>query len=211
MSLADQPQPDKHESLSDILKRLCATDDTAVFTLGEVIHHVGPRSFGALLFIFAVPNLLPWPPGATTITGLPLVLLAPQMALGRRVPWLPARVMNRTIRGADIDKMFGKIIPKLEVVEKLSSPRLTHVFGPVGDRVIGVIASVLAVVIFLPIPLGNLVPAVSVSFLALGLFNRDGVLAILGYLVAVISVGLLIFGLIAAYHVTHSLIGVFRP
>ena len=42
----------------------------------------GGRAIGALLFVFGLICTLPLPPGATTIFGFPLLLLAPQ----RRAP-----------------------------------------------------------------------------------------------------------------------------
>ena len=54
-----------------------------------------------------------------------------------------------------------------------------------GDRVIGVIALVLAIIVTLPIPLGNWLPAFSTALLGLALFERDGILFAVGSAVAV--------------------------
>ena len=43
----------------------------------------------------------------------------------------------------------------------------------------------------LPIPLGNLAPGATVAILALALLQRDGILALAGYLMALFSGGLL--------------------
>jgi hypothetical protein len=55
-------------------------------------------------------------------------------------------------------------------------------------------------VLVLPIPLGNLAPGATVAVLALALLQRDGLLALLGYLMAAVSVGLLVLsaGVVAA-------------
>ena len=53
---------------------------TARVSVGEIVDRFGTRAFGALLFIFALPNLLPLPPGSSTVLGAPLLLLAPQVA-----------------------------------------------------------------------------------------------------------------------------------
>jgi hypothetical protein len=184
---------EKREALSDVLRELCADgSDETLITIGEIVQRFGRRAFGALLFIFAIPNALPLPPGSSSILGLPLILLAPQVAVGVRRPWLPKFIDRRHVKASDLQRMLGAIIPRLEAVEKLSRPRLTFMFGPVGDRVIGVVCTLLALVLILPIPLGNLAPAICVGALALALFQRDGLIAIFGYLICALSVGLLV-------------------
>jgi hypothetical protein len=122
------------------------------------------------------------------------MLLAPQVAIGVRGPWLPKGLRARTIKTANLASMLGRFIGPLQRVEKWSKPRLHFLFGPVGDRVIGVICTLLAFVLILPIPLGNLMPAFTIGALALALFQRDGVIALVGYVSAAISAGLLILG-----------------
>ena len=62
------------------------------------------------------------------------------------------------------------------------------------------VCTLLALVLVLPIPLGNLAPGATVAVLALALLQRDGLLALLGYLMAATSVGLLVLsaGVVAA-------------
>ena len=193
MDDVDPPRRDQRVALSEVLRELCVdgTDDTPL-TVGEIVQRFGRRAFGALLFIFAIPNALPLPPGSSSILGLPLLLLAPQVALGVRRPWLPRFIDKRHVKASDLQKMLGPFIPRLEAVEKVSRPRLTFVFGPIGDRVIGVVCTLLAIVLILPIPLGNLAPAICIGALALALFQRDGLIAIIGYAIFALSVGLLI-------------------
>lgn len=184
--------PNKAEPLSEVLAELCADASDEPISVGEIVHRFGRRAFGAILFIFSIPNVLPLPPGSSTILGLPLLLLAPQVMIGVQAPWLPGFIDDRKIKPADLNRMLGRIIPRLRAVEKLSRPRLTWLFGPVGDRVIGLVCTLLVLVLILPIPLGNLAPAISIGALSLGLFQRDGVIVLIGYLIAGISVGLLV-------------------
>ena len=197
------------EPLSAILTEFCE-DAHGAISVGEIVDRFGPRAFGALLFIFSVPNVLPLPPGSSTILGLPLVLLAPQVAIGIRAPWLPRFLDDRKIKPSDLKRWLGGIIPKLRSVEKLSRPRLHFLFGPIGDRVIGVICTLLACVLILPIPLGNLAPALCIGAFALALFQRDGVIALVGYLMASVSLGLLILSAGAVSLAITKMIGAFH-
>src|SRR3982750_2959248 len=133
---------DQHAALSELLSRLC--DGEGPLTIGEMIDQFGERAFGALLFAFSVPNLLPLPPGSSTVLGLPLVFLAPQVAIGIRHPWIPKFLARRTIDRVQLRKAFDKILPKLARIEKLLKPRLGVMYGEIGDRLIGVVCLLLA-------------------------------------------------------------------
>ena len=195
-----------HKPLSQMLKDLCE-DPREEMTLGEIVRSFGRRALGALLFVFAVPNLLPLPPGSSTILGAPLLLLSPQVAMGVRGPWLPRFLRERSIKTHELGLFLERFIPTLERIERASRPRMTFFFGPVGDTVIGIICTLLAFVLILPIPLGNLLPAFTIGTLALALFQRDGVIALVGYLSAAISVGLLVIGFGAVMLALHKMIG----
>jgi hypothetical protein len=180
-------------TLSEMLRDI-SDDADPVVTVGEVVHRFGPRAFGALLFFFSAPNWLPLPPGSSTFLALPLVLLTPQVAVGIRSPWLPRFIDRRGMKRRDLAGVLNRLIPWLERVEQVSRPRLGFLFGPVGDRVIGLVCFLLALVLLLPIPLGNMAPAAAIAAFGLSLIQRDGVLALAGYAIAAISVGLLIIG-----------------
>ncbi len=149
--------------------------------LAELTQRFGGRAIGALLFIFGLACLLPWPPGGTTIFGLPLVLLAPQLIIGSAVPWLPRALRARTLSTADLRNGLPRVIPFLRRAEAISRPRLAFLFGPVGERLIGVVILVLALILILPIPGGNMPPALAVSTLSFALIQRDGLIALVGY------------------------------
>jgi hypothetical protein len=178
------------EPISAVLRRILAIDEDRI-SVAEIADAFGSRAFGALLFAFSVPNLLPLPPGSSTVLGLPLVFLAPQVAIGMRHPWIPKFLARRTVDRAQLRKAFGRILPKLARLESLLKPRLGVMFGEIGDRLIGVVCLVLALVLVLPIPLGNMLPAASVAALSLGLATRDGALALVGYLLGAASVAVL--------------------
>ena len=81
--------------------------------------------------------------------------------------------------------------PVVRRIEHVSSARLTFLFGPVGDRMIGAVCTLLAFILMLPLLGGNLLPAATISVFAIALIQRDGLLALLGYVLAAISFGVL--------------------
>lgn len=189
----------EHKPISQLLEELGDGAD-GVVEMDAVVDHFGRRAFGALLFIFAIPNLLPLPPGSTTVLGLPLVLIAPQLALGVPNLWLPRALGRRGLRRSELKKLFARPLPRLKKIERLLAPRQGWVFGPVGDRVIGLVCAILALVLILPIPFGNILPTLTIAALSLALAQRDGLLALIGYGLAAISATVLAltFGAVVA-------------
>lgn len=195
-------------SLSDVIEEF-GEDERPSLTVGQMLEAFDSRAFGAMLLVFGALNTLPLPPGSSTILSLPILLLAPQVALGADAPWLPRRMIERPLKRDDLRGLFRKLTPVVKRMELITRPRLTWIFSPFGERMIGVVCTLLAMVLILPIPLGNLAPGATVAILALALLQRDGLLALLGYAMAAVSVGLLFVsaGVVAA--AVGKLIGVF--
>lgn len=169
--------------LSQMFAQIARDADGDVSVAG-IRDALGDRGFAALLVFFAALNLIPAPPGTTLVLGLPLIFLGAQMAYGSRRPWLPAFVARRSITAEQFRGLMGRIIPRLERLERFIRPRLWPFWRRRGDRVIGFIAVVMGVIVTLPIPLGNWLPAFAVVLYGLALSERDGVLFTLASLVS---------------------------
>jgi hypothetical protein len=163
-------------------------------TVDGIVAHFGRRAFGAALFIFAAPNLLPLPPGSSTVLGWPLLLIAPQLMIGAKEPWLPKQIANRAVETSFIDGVCRRVAPWVARIERVSTRRWGFLFGMPGDILLGFVCTLLAAVLILPLPLGNLLPATAVTLLGLALVQRDGLLALAGYVAAAISAAVLIGG-----------------
>lgn len=161
---------------SEILQAVIDRSGSGSLSVGEFIATLGDRSFGLAILIFALPNSLPIPgiPGFSTITGVPIILLGLQMLLGRRSVWMPRKVSRVRFSGETMSKVLAKALPFVIWLEKYLRPRLHYVCSPYGERLLGLLLAVLAAIISLPIPLGNFLPGISITLLALGLLERDG-------------------------------------
>lgn len=171
--------------------RLLGDEPQDRITFAALVDTFGDRAFGALMFIFAVPNVIPLPPGTSSVLGLPLVWISAQLALGRRTLWLPATIASRSISRSDFRRLIGKSLPFLRRVERVLAPRLDFLFGAVGDRLTGIACFVLAVILFLPIPFGNMLPGLAVTLFSLALLQRDGLAALAGWAMTAVSLGVL--------------------
>lgn len=177
----------RHTRFSTIL-RLFAASPRERIAIGDLLDGFGDRSFGAAMLLLALPNMVPLPPGASTIFGLPLMLIAAQLALGRRTVWLPAAIRNRSIATSVFSRIVALTRPYLRRAERLLAPRLQIMLSPVATRLIGAACLALATLIALPIPLANFLSGLSVAAFALGLLRHDGVAVLAGWIVAAISV-----------------------
>lgn len=183
------------DRLSDVLEQLAGTSKDAV-SLGDVLAAVGERSFGALLVLFALPNLFAGIlPGLSIVLGMPLMLLSLQLLVAARKPWLPARLAHLEVRTTDLRRMAGTLVPRLRVLERGLKPRLLLMTAPGAERIIGAACLALAVLVFLPIPFANLLPAVGIILFGSALLERDGLVAIAA--LAVTAVSLALFGGVA--------------
>jgi hypothetical protein len=179
----------KPSRLSDIVKSIDTSQDLSI---GQLVDSLGERAFGALMFIFAVPNVIPTPPGTSAILGLPLVILTWQVLVGRQTLWLPQLVRNRRISKEMLTSFVTKVTPVMAKLERVLKPRLGFVVSSnLAERLIGLVAFPLALILFLPIPFGNIPPAAAIACLALGLAERDGLAVLVGYVLSLASVAVL--------------------
>lgn len=174
--------------LSDVLTRIASDPTRERIAVGDFLKAMQERAFGPLMLIFALPNVLPTPPGTSSVLGAPLVFLAAQLMLGR-APWLPPIIARRSIARKDFAAFVGKAAPWLARAEKLLRPRFRVLAHPPMEYVVGLVCFILAVVLVLPIPLGNMLPALAICIMALGILERDGIWILVGILVAIVSLG----------------------
>lgn len=173
-------------TLLSMLQALAQDESRDRIAIGDLLASLGDRALAALLFVFAVPNVLPVPPGTSTILGAPLVFLAAQLAFGLR-PWLPAVIARRTMTRTDFAALVRRIGPWLARAERLLRPRATQLVSPPMEYLVGLVCLLLAVVLVLPVPLGNMLPALAISLFALGIMERDGVWILAGFAAAAVS------------------------
>lgn len=159
-------------------------------SLAEIVGQLDDRARGALIILIALPNCLPSIPGTSAVTGLPLVFLMAQMALGRK-PWLPGFLANRTLSREGLDDVLVKAKPWLIWVEKLMHPRLSALASDPVERFIGLLGAVLALTIMLPIPLGNMLPSLALILFSMGLIGKDGAWILAGLVMTGLAVALL--------------------
>lgn len=182
---------------SAILGELAQDPSRERISVGDILAAMGDRAFGALMLIFALPNILPTPPGTSAILGAPLVVLTAQMTLGLK-PWLPQVIARRSVATRDFAAIVNRLQPWLLRAERYLRPRLSALASPPVENLVGAICLLLAVILFLPMPLGNILPALAISLAAFGILERDGLWVIVGLACAVLAVAVVGGAIVAA-------------
>lgn len=172
-------------------------------TVHDFVTLLGDRSFALCILIFSLPNSLPLPgiPGFSTLTGIPIIIIALQMLWGKQTIWLPKRLAEKEISQGLIARFIEKSIPHIARLEKILHPRLTFFCT---ERVIGLLIAFMAIILSLPIVGGNFLPGFSISLLAIAMLERDGIFALLSIGFCLLSIGLMYqlleWVFLAAYH-----------
>jgi hypothetical protein len=161
--------------LRDILAEISQRSDPEL-RLGELIEAMGDRGQG-LLIAFALPNVLPvYLPGLSAVFGLPLVFVALQLVFGRHRLWLPRAVLGRSISRPLIARLAAALAPWLVRLERALKPRWPEIMGPVTERLAGMLAVLLGLLLSLPIPLTNIPLSAPLVLLGLALAEEDGLM-----------------------------------
>lgn len=188
---------------SEILKEITAhCEGEGTVSIGEFLRLMGDRAFCLAILVFSLPNSIPVPgiPGFSTVTGLPIVFIAGQMALGRQVIWLPHIVSDKTFSKAMLGKIIQKSLPSIIWLEKYLKPSWEWLVEGLGERVVGLFIVILALILSLPIPGGNFLPGISMTLLCLCMLEKDGKLLAAAMVVGgasfvfMVEVVMLVFG-----------------
>lgn len=189
------------QNLNEMLDLMQETaEDRQHVAFGDVVEAVGARSFGPLLLLCGLIIVAPVVgdiPGVPTIMGFVVFLISSQQLLGREQFWFPAWLRRRSVRATTIEKLTGKSRTSARLVDRFVCRRMDCL---VSGPAIAVIAGV-SLMVALATPLMELVPlsangagAILTAF-GLALVARDGVLAIAGFALTVVTTTLMVMGM----------------
>lgn len=156
---------------------------------GDLLEAWGDRSYGPLFIVlgfFAGTPLAIIPPMAG-IAGVIIALLAIQMAFGRRHPWLPRWVLNRSVKRKALVKARDKSEKTVTFLDNLVSERLTWASGSVARKLaaVVVVALGLSMIPFEAIPFAGVAPAFGVVLFGVAITARDGLVMLISTAAAI--------------------------
>ena len=155
----------------------------------------GPAAPGSLLLLLAAPCLLPVP-GVGTVLGLGMIALAAAIWRGDPTHCLPKRVAEVEMPRAWAQRVLRLLASTYAMAGRFAGERFSHLAGAGRRSWIVVTVGLMALIIVLPIPFGNVLPALAMMLTGLGLVFRDGVATVLGFATAALAL-LLTLGLVS--------------
>lgn len=182
---------DAHAPASELILSVARAWPQDRITMGELMQAFGMRSYGLLIVLFALPNLLPvYIPGLSPIFGVPLGIVCLQLALGYPTPRLPAFLTNRSMRRSDLEMIALKAQRWLRRIERFVKPRPSVLTGRVAERAIGAYGALLALIVIVPLPFTNGPPSLACAIMAIGMMEEDSLTISAGIVVGLFGAAL---------------------
>jgi hypothetical protein len=175
---------------SDLVVRLMKEAPEDTVDLDWLLHHLRHRSFGLLLLILALAIPIP---GLGIISSFLIAFPAVEMMFGRNRPALPGFFVNRAVSTHHFTKWAERSLPLLRFVETFSRSRW-HTPVQATKRAVGSVVFLLAFSAIWPIPLINIVPALTIVLISIAYLQQDGLLLGIAFAIAIAS--LVVFALV---------------
>jgi hypothetical protein len=184
---------------STLLEKLLASSSPGRVTLGWLFSNLRQRSFGIIMLLLGSIAVLP---GVCVLAGAILIALSVQMLMGREVPVLPRFMARSPLPQDQFVILTRRVIPVIRVLERFIHPRWqTPLLAT--RRVVGLVLLLMAMTLFVPVPLSNVVPGVMTMFIALAYLEEDGLLLSFALTASLASFGAMLG---AAWGVTRGII-----
>jgi hypothetical protein len=168
---------------SIVLQRLHDEAPADHFTLGWLMGKLSKRSFGIIMLLLALVATVP---GISYIAGLLLMIPAFEMIAGREAPSFPRGIAARPFPTRHLAALMQRAVPVLRFIERMIHPRW-HTPPEATKRLVGIVVVLLTVtVVFSPIPLSSVVPALMIALISLAYLEEDGLLLLISLSTAVV-------------------------
>lgn len=197
-------------SLLPTLDRLFAGPRDSLLTVAAFIEGLETRSFAFIVAALVLPNCIPTGlPLLSTVTGVPMVLVAAQAYLGRTTPRLPDYLGRRGLQRGRLQDFLTRARPHIERLEAAIHPRRRWWVTGMRRRALHGAFGLMIVILALPIPFDNLFAAWAILFFCLALLEGDGVMAMLGWGLTLVTLAwtavLLVIGPMVVFGLVRSM------
>lgn len=156
-------------------------------TLADILAETSERGFSLMMGLLVLPFLFPVPPGLAGPFSSACLLLAVQMAVGRRSPWLPRRIARIRFPNRFALELLKNLRKISRILEKVAKPRLQKIAeSPHVWQLNGVCIAWLSILLFLPIPFTNPVPTTGILLFVVATLEADGLLMCVSYFLTIL-------------------------
>ncbi len=145
-------------------------DKEGTITLGALLDAAGGQTYGLLVLLLSLPNLVPGLNiGLAPVGGVALVALGLQLFWGTRHPWIPRRLQAQSIHKGHIKHGLALLEAQLNRVRWRGA-----VQRPLNGRWMGLLVAWTGFLLAIPVPLpfGNQLPAAILVLLGSALLEE---------------------------------------
>ena len=179
---AEASSPAVH-NLESLMTSLCERTEGETVTVRDLLDAVGRRAYGPILLLLGFISVSPLTliPGATWLVALVTLLIALQIVVGKKFPWVPKRFLDFEFQRKHLVAGVNSGRKYAHMVDQYLKPRLTILTAPPFAQLVALIC-VAATLITFPLglfPFGPVLPGLTILLFGLGLTARDGVFLIL--------------------------------
>jgi len=210
MAVHNETPPTSPPRMSEEIAALLASLPQDAISLREVMATMQGRVHTLLLMILALPFCQPLPlPGLSTFFGTVIALIGLRLCF-RLEPWFPAGLLDRKFSPRTLGRILSSTKRLVRALEVMLRPRwsflvewtlMHHLYGAM------ICVSGVFLLLPLPVPLSNTLPALAIVLLAAAMFERDGLVGLLGIIVfalALVFFGGIFLGGAAAIHAVRE-------
>lgn len=170
--------------LESLLDAISQESGKSHLTLKELLDVIGHRAYGPLLLLIGLIAISPLTilPGSTSVVAALTLLIAGQMAVGLKRPWLPGAALRLSFPSSNLRPFLDKMRPWAHRIDYVLRPRMSFLASPPFVYLIAlcVVAAALITFPLSLIPLAPIVPGLAIVLFALGVTAKDGLLLTLG-------------------------------
>ena len=153
----------------------------------DFVHATAEHGLLFVLLVFALFCAIPLPiPGIHVFLSMPLFYVTVQQMMGRHKLWFPKRVLNATLPRESFLSILSRARPWFERIDHIVFPRLSRLTHGPFYRLMGGVAFFITCIIVIPLPLTNVVPALSIATIALAMMCHDGLVMMIGAIVGLL-------------------------
>ena len=167
---------------------LCSESRVSLRAIEKIL---GGRGFASLALLLSLPFVQPIPlPGVSILLGLVLIAIGMRITLGQK-GGLPEWIRRREIDSKTLVRIIQAARKVLSHADRLFRPRLTFTVERPYSSLIGWSTMMSGLALLLPLPpvvlFSNSLPAWAVICLSVGFIERDGLMVILGHIIACVT------------------------
>lgn len=183
--------------LTDILKKINDNIEGNTVKIKTIVEVFENRGYGPLLLAPALITLLPTGgiPGVPTLAAIMIIIFAFQIIIGKKSPWLPKKLKEKTIEVEKLNRTIKKITPYTKKIDQYIKPRMEQLTTENAIKIISVFCIGLALCqpLLEFMPFVAAIPAFSIAIFAVGISAHDGLLILMALTTSVMSCGALVY------------------